>query len=298
MPAKPNQLTTCARVACSQIIPHTDAEGKRDGLVKEVGQTKVDRTQVGERKALRCRSDCDGKLAVGADGMVDGARACPVELLLESKALIEKTLGLKPGVHIEEAVFADYCLREHAPRGATVVAVDEDSDLFAVQFKNEAICLITKAQEAEGERHRRGDELLVTCADGETLEAVSPNPKGLWFEVPGKPYLVRSWTNSADVVRRLRMLAVIAQRQARKAGSELPFGNAYKVADFKWRLATKTMRESLYRTLVHMYVHAGRKTDRQTDTVTSDTVTYQCHVCRGRREPKDREGPLPEGVYL
>ena len=52
------------------------------------------------------------------------------------------------------------------------------------------------------------------------------------------------------------------------------------------------------RTLVHMYVHAGRKTDRQTDTVTSDTVTYQCHVCRGRREPKDREGPLPEGVYL
>ena len=222
------------------MIPHKDTAGKIDGLVKEIGQTKVDRTQVGERKALRCRSDCDGKLAVGADGMVDAARACPVELLLESKALIEKTLGLKPGVHIEEAVFADYRLRENAPRGATVVAVDADSDLFEVQFKEEAICLVTKAQEAEGERHRRGDELLVTCADGETLEAVSPNPKGLWFEVPGKPYIVRPWTSSADVVQRLRLLAVIAQRQARKAGSELPFGNAYKVSDFKCGVRNET----------------------------------------------------------
>jgi hypothetical protein len=242
----------CAWRACSQVVPHYDAAGKVDGLIKEIGQTKVDRTQVGERKALRCRSDCTGKLAVDADGMVDAARACPVELLLESKALIEKKLGLKAGVHIDEAVFADYRLRENPPRGATVVAEDEDSDLFKVQFKEEAICLITKAQEAEGERHRRGDELLVTSADGETLEAVSPNPKGLWFEVPGKPYIVRPWTNSSDVVRRLRLLATIAQRQARKAGSELPFGNAFKVADFKWRLASKTMR----RTMVTAHVEA------------------------------------------
>ena len=150
----------CAWRACSQVVPHYAAAGKVDGLIKEIGQTKVDRTQVGERKALRCRSDCTGKLAVDADGMVDAARACPVELLLESKALIEKKLGLKAGVHIDEAVFADYRLRENPPRGATVVAEDEDSDLFKVQFKEEAICLITKAQEAEGERHRRGDEFL------------------------------------------------------------------------------------------------------------------------------------------
>jgi hypothetical protein len=172
-----------------EVIPHKDAAGKVNGIIKEVGQTKVDRTQVGERKALRCRSDCDGKLAVGADGMVDGASVCPVELLLATKALIEKEMGLKPGVHLEEAVFADYRLREDAPCGATVVAEDEDSDLFGVQFKEEAIRLITKAQDVEGERHRRGDELLVTCVDGETLEAVSPNPKGMWFEVPGKPYI-------------------------------------------------------------------------------------------------------------
>ena len=109
-------LTACACVACvacvacSQVIPHKDAAGKIDGLIKEVGQTKVDRTQVGERKALRCRSDCDGKLAVGADGMVDGARACPVELLLESKALIEKTLGLKPGnSYLPRARSSNFC---------------------------------------------------------------------------------------------------------------------------------------------------------------------------------------------
>ena len=230
---------------CLQVIPHKDATGKIDGLIKEIGQTKVDRTQAGERKALRCRSDCDGELAVDEDGKVDGARACPVELLLSTKTLIERQLGLAAGVELEEAVFADYCLREKPPRGATVVAVDADSDLYSVQFKEEAICIITKAQDVKGERHQRGDELLVTSADGETLKSVSPNPKGMWFEVPGKPYLVRPWTSSSEVVRRLRMLAVIAQRQARKAGVEQPFGNAFKVSDFKGWLASKTMRRTM-----------------------------------------------------
>jgi hypothetical protein len=49
---------------------------------------QVDRAQIGERKALQCRSDCTGKLALKDDGTVDGEKACPVELLLEVKARV------------------------------------------------------------------------------------------------------------------------------------------------------------------------------------------------------------------
>ena len=47
---------------------HFSKEGHVDGLIMEVGQTKVDRQQVGERKPLQCRSGCDGKVTVNEDG--------------------------------------------------------------------------------------------------------------------------------------------------------------------------------------------------------------------------------------
>ena len=60
------------------------------------------------------------------------------------------------------------------------MVTDEDSELLTevYQPKHEAFQIITKAQDEEGERYRRGDELLVTGADGETM---SPDPRGLWF---------------------------------------------------------------------------------------------------------------------
>jgi hypothetical protein len=50
-------------VGAAQIGWHKDESGKIDGYIKELGQTKVDRLQIGERKVHRCRSDCTGELA-------------------------------------------------------------------------------------------------------------------------------------------------------------------------------------------------------------------------------------------
>ena len=147
VPCGEPQLTCAVCVGAAQIGWHKDASGKIDGYIKELGQTKVDRLQIGERKVHRCRSDCTGELAVGKDGKVDGAKACSVHLLLAAKTATEKRLGAE----INEAVFADYCVRENPPRGATVVVTDEDSELLteAYQPKHEAFRIITKAQDEE-----------------------------------------------------------------------------------------------------------------------------------------------------
>ena len=71
------------------------------------------------------------------------------------------------------------------------------------------------AQETKGLRYRRGMKLSELADDGETLVDVTPTSKGLWFEAPGKPYLVRPWTNAGELNQRLRTLAIIAQRQVR-----------------------------------------------------------------------------------
>ena len=222
-----------------QITEHFNQAGEVDGVIKDIGQTKVDRLQVGQRKALRCRSDCTKEF--------DPENPCPVHALLHTKALIEKTLGLQPPMTIEESVYADYCKREDPPRGATVVACENNSFVLSDKYKpkHEAFMIVSMDEQKKGVRYRRGMELLVTGADGDTLEEVNPNSKGLWFEIEGKPYIVRTWANASEIAQRLRSLAIIAQRQARKAGSKLPFGNAFRVGDLKGILSTKSMRRSM-----------------------------------------------------
>ena len=193
---------------------------------------------------LQCRSDCTGELVLKKDGSIDGERACPVHYLLEAKKMWEEKLKLKPPMKLEEAVYADYVLWEDVPRGATVVAADDESPLLTTAWKpkTSAFMIVTKKQEEERLRYRRGMVLTELAADGDTLFDVMPNSKGLWFEVPGKPYLVRPWTSASEVNQRLRMLAIIAQKQAKKAGCEAPFGEAFKVTDLSSTCSRSTSR--------------------------------------------------------
>ena len=235
----------------SEVSKHVNGDGRVDGVVTDVGQTKVDRLQIGERKPLQCRSDCTGEIALSADGTIDGDKACPAHVLLEAKRQWERKLGLKPPMQLEEAVFADYALWADAPRGATVVALDEKSPLMTTAWKpKHAIMVVTKAQEEKGLRYRRGMALNELAADGETLLDVTPNTKGLWFEVAGKPYLVRPWTGASEISQRLRMLAIVAQKQAKKAGCDAPFGNAFKVSELKGVISSKSPRRTMATGLV------------------------------------------------
>ena len=125
-----NRAETALMLDWNEVQTHMDQHGRVDGVVTEVGQTKVDRLQVGEKKILQCRSDCTGELMLNEDGSIDGAGACPVHLLLAAKKAWEEKLKLKPPMQVEEAVYADYALWEDAPRGSTVVALDDESPLM------------------------------------------------------------------------------------------------------------------------------------------------------------------------
>ena len=90
-----------------EISLHRNAAGRIDGYQQAVGQTKVDRLQVGETKAMQCTSDCTGELQFTKDGKIDGALACPVHLHMYVKAQWEKKLGLdKLTPPLEIAFFA------------------------------------------------------------------------------------------------------------------------------------------------------------------------------------------------
>ena len=184
---------------------------------------QVDRAQCGQKRALQCRSDCTGELKRNEDGSIDGEGACPVEMLLETKAVIEKNLKLVPPMQIEEAVFADYALWAEVDRGWTVVALDEVSPLMTTAWKgkSDAFMIVTKAEENQDLRYRRGMVLHELAADGVTLLEVTPNSKGLWFEVPGKPYLVRPWTGAKEISSRRCGCSpsLPTSRRARRAAS-------------------------------------------------------------------------------
>ena len=196
---------------------------------------------------MRCRSDCTGELKVNEDGTIDGASACPVELLLKLKAVMEARLGLKAPMEIEEAVWADYALWSEVDRGWTVVALADDSPLMTMAWKgkSEAFMIVTKEEETKNLRYRRGMVLADLASDGETLVDATPQAKGLWFEVPNKPYLVRPWTGASQFTQRMRWLAILANRQALKANCEAPFGEAFKVQDLKGVLGTRSNRRTM-----------------------------------------------------
>jgi hypothetical protein len=231
----------------SEVQVHRSEQGGAvDGLITEIGSTKVDRTQVGEKKPLLCRTGCSGAVALMPDGTLDGSKVCPVHLMLKAKEVWEKKLKLPPGMHLEEAVFADYALWEDAPRGATVVALDDNSALMTtVWTPKNSIMIVIMDQQKNGLRYRRGMVLSEVEADGETLRDVTPNSRGLWFEVEGKPYLVHAWASASQASNHLRSLAVVADKQAKKAGVEMQFGGALKVSDLKGVLSTKSCRQMM-----------------------------------------------------
>ena len=77
------------------------------GFVTEVGQTKVDRQQVGERKPLQCPRSCPGYAAMGEDGAFDPDRICAGHLLKHARRLLADSLGVKED-EVEGPMFADY----------------------------------------------------------------------------------------------------------------------------------------------------------------------------------------------
>lgn len=246
-----HRFETDATLDFKEISLHRNASGRVDGYMQAVGQTKVDRLQLGETKAMQCTSNCTGKLQFTKDGAIDGENACPTHLHIYVKELWEKKLGLdKLGLEVEEGVFGDYCLWADAPEGATVVAVEETenkkSALLTTKWEpKHAIMVVSRQEEASGLRYRRGMMLSKLAADGETLVDVTPNSKGLWFEIEGKPYLYRPWTSAGEACTRLRALAIIANKQARKAGLDTPFGDAFKVSQLKGKLATRSLRRRM-----------------------------------------------------
>ena len=246
-----HRFETDATLDFKEISLHRNASGRVDGYMQAVGQTKVDRLQLGETKAMQCTSNCTGKLQFTKDGAIDGENACPTHLHIYVKELWEKKLGLdKLGLEVEEGVFGDYCLWADAPEGATVVAVEETenkkSALLTTKWEpKHAIMVVSRQEEASGLRYRRGMMLSKLAADGETLVDVTPNSKGLWFEIEGKPYLFRPLTSATEAVTRLRALAIIANKQAVRAGLEAPFGDAFKVTELKGKLGTRSLRRRM-----------------------------------------------------
>ena len=76
-------------------------------------------------------------------------------------------------------------------------------------------------------------------------ERTSGRTGRLWFEVAGQPYAVHAWGDAVHVTRRLRALAVVANKQARKAKLPTPFGDAFRSCDFTGVLSSKTLRRTM-----------------------------------------------------
>ena len=99
-----------------------------------------------------------------------------------------------------------------APRdGDTLVAVSEHSPAYKTK-QTCAVKIITKAEEAAGKRYLGNGETL-TNGKGEKLK---PRVGRLLIEVEGRPYWAMAWGVAQRASARMRGLALIAQRQARR----------------------------------------------------------------------------------
>ena len=235
-----------------------ERNGKVIGLTTAVGLTKVDRMQKGETKPLQCTANCTGKLVLNEDGSLDVAAVCPVHLLLAVRAMWAKKLQV-PEEAVHGPVFADMARFDgvgptELPAGSTLVAVDESSPAFSAKPK-EAVLIITKAQEAAGRRYRGDEELR----DGNG-KVSTPRMGPLYFEVRGQPYAVRVWCDASTATARMRKLAIAANRQAKKAKSELPFGNVFRAPDFRDVLSSRVLRRTMA-TLCTQLLETCRLTD-------------------------------------
>ena len=223
------------------------------GVTEAIGLTKTDRKQIGETKALRYTSDCSGALEFDKDGRIDYSRVCPAHMLVYAQKLTAEKLGVAMSDLAQYPLFADYETSATVPTRYEV-AVDSLGSPMAARLRERGITVITK----EEERSRAKHELMerVVCFDGE----VRGRRLATFFEVTGKDILVRSWGDSANFTRRVRSLAIMAQKQAYKAAAakavqmgeevtmatvkDLPFGNAFKVEDLKGKVSTKSPRRT------------------------------------------------------
>ena len=220
-----------------------ERDGKTIGVTTAVGLTKVDRLQRGETKPLQCSSGCTGKLELTEDGSIDVAALCPAHLLLALREVWADRLQVAVK-DVQGPVFADMARFDNVgatslPRGATLVAVDESSPAFSAKPK-QAVLIITKAEEAKGRRYRGDEELR----DGDG-KASTPSMGPLYFEVSGQPYAVRVWCDAATATARMRKLAIAANRQAKKAKSELPFGDIFVARGFRDQLGSRSLRRTM-----------------------------------------------------
>ena len=92
--------------------------------------------------------------------------------------------------------------------------------------REQAVKVITKAEEVAGKRYMGNGEVLVNGR----VEKQTPRVGRLLFGVEDQPYWTCAWGDAPGAAKRImRQVAVIAQRKAHKAKSSLPFGNAFTV---------------------------------------------------------------------
>ena len=168
---------------------------------------------------------------------------CQVHLLLYLREVWAERLQVEVE-DVQGPVFADMARFDNVgstslPPGATLVAVDESSPAFSAKPK-QAVLIITKAQEAQGRRYRGDEELR----DGKGKVSM-PQMGPMYFEVRDQPYAVRVWCDAQTATSRMRKLAIAANRQAKKAGSELPFGDIFTAKGFRDLLGSRSMRRSM-----------------------------------------------------
>ena len=224
-------------------VARAERGGVMVGVTTSVGLTKTDRLQMGKTKPLQCCSECTGKVELNADGSLNVCKLCPAHLLEASREKWAEELDVSVK-DVQGAVFADMVrfddMGKHVLQpGDTLVAKNEDTPAYSARPKA-PVLIITKAQEAAGRRYR-GDEDL---RDGEG-KVCRPRMGRLFFELEGAPIATSVWCDAKRAAARMRVLAIAANKQAKRAGSTLPFGNIFACKGFRDFLSTRSLRRTM-----------------------------------------------------
>ena len=224
-------------------VARAERGGVMVGVTTSVGLTKTDRLQMGKTKPLQCCSECTGKVELNADGSLNVCKLCPAHLLEASREKWAEELDVSVE-DVQGAVFADMVRFDDVGKhvlqpGDTLVARNEDSPAYSARPKA-PVLIITKAQEAAGRRYR-GDEDL---RDGEG-KVCRPRMGRLFFELEGASIATSVWCDAKRAAARMRVLAIAANKQAKRAGSTLPFGNIFACKGFRDFLSTRSLRRTM-----------------------------------------------------
>ena len=223
-----------------EIAIDIDDQGVMRGVATKVALTKTDRLQLGDTQRLRCPDDCDGTgVKFDAEGRFDASLLCPACLLLYAQELTAEELGVTVEMLGECPFWADYAWYETLPKGRhTLVAGSDESNLYTAKLRK-GVEVISNEEET-----RRGRSTYVALPSFDGEERGYKAGASVWFEHVVHGFLVHAWPNSAAFTMRMRVLAVCAQRQAHAAEVDAPFGDAWKVEDFKGILSTRVLRRS------------------------------------------------------